>query len=167
MPPRTLRRPPRFPRRRIRWPSDAIRAESRRRTGTSGRKRRFSTEVSSGVRVTGRDGDQEQQEVDAESAEESRHLGALLTLKIDDLVTPTADAVAAVIAVHALPPDQTCFDSGFRVPFGTFEVGKASNNSGDFSIFSGDQSGIDQVVLVTIPTMPFTADLTCLAHTRS
>ena len=89
--------------------------------------------------------------------------GALLTLNIDDLVTPTADAVAAVIAVHALPQDQTCFDSGFRVPFGTFEGGKASNNSGDFSIFSGDPSGIDQVVLVTIPAMPFTADLACLA----
>ena len=89
--------------------------------------------------------------------------GALLTLSIDDLVSPTTDAVAAVIAVHALPPDQTCFDSGFRVPFGTFEGGKATNNSGDFSIFSGDPSGIDQVILVTIPEWPFPSDTTCLA----
>jgi hypothetical protein len=89
--------------------------------------------------------------------------GALLTLTIDDLVTPTTDAVEAVIAVHALPTDQTCFDSGFRVPFGTFEGGKATNNAGDFSIFSGDPSGIDQVILVTIPEWPYPSDTTCLA----
>ena len=89
--------------------------------------------------------------------------GERLTLNIDDLATPTAVAVQAMIAVHPLPADQTCFDSGFRIGLGTFEGGIGSGNSGDLSILSGDPSGIDQVILVTIPAEPFTAEMSCLA----
>lgn len=90
--------------------------------------------------------------------------GEILTLDVDDLVTPTAGVVQAMIAVHPLPADQTCFDSGFRIGFGTFEGGLGTGNSGDLSILSGDPSGIDQVILVTIPAEPFTAEMNCLAN---
>ena len=89
--------------------------------------------------------------------------GELLTLSIDDLVTPTAVAVQAMIAVHLLPADPTCFDSGFRIGYGIFTGGSGTSDSGDLSILSGDPSGIDQVVLVTIPAEPFTAEMSCLA----
>lgn len=89
--------------------------------------------------------------------------GKLLTLDIDDLVSPTAVTVQAMVAVHALPASQTCFDRGPRIAFGIFDGGLGTGNSGDLSIFSGDPSGIDQVILVTTPAEPFTADLDCLA----
>jgi hypothetical protein len=89
--------------------------------------------------------------------------GALLTRKFEDLVTPTADAVQAMVAVHPLPADQTCFDSGFRITLRPLEGENGTINFGDLSILSGDPSGIDQVILVTIPDEPFTADMSCLA----
>ena len=89
--------------------------------------------------------------------------GELLTLTIDDLVSPTAVTVQAMVAVHPLPASQTCFDRGPRIAFGTFDGGLGTGNSGDLRIFSGDPSGIDQVILVTTPAEPFTADLGCLA----
>ncbi|MDY7542665.1 MULTISPECIES: hypothetical protein [unclassified Cryobacterium] len=88
--------------------------------------------------------------------------GTVLTLHIDDLISPTAVTVDALTAIQPLPANQTCDDSGFRMDFGQFTSGSGASDWGDLSILSGDPSGIDQVLLVTSPAQPNTTDPGCL-----
>lgn len=87
--------------------------------------------------------------------------GTVLTLHVDDLISPTAVTVDAVTATRPLPANQTCDDSGFRMDFGQFTSGSGASGWGDLSILSGDPSGIDQVILVTPSAQPDATDPDC------
>lgn len=77
--------------------------------------------------------------------------GELLTLVIDDLVTPTQVEVNALMSVQPVPVDQTCYDSGMRLSLGPTRAddGGVPLIIGDLDFFMGDPSGIDQLILTT------------------